>query len=148
MPRGTMVVPQKPFLACMSLRQLIAYPSDLQGTDADLTDILRRVRLEKFIPELDEIKDWGKILSGGEAQRLAFARVYFTRPAFLLLDEATSALDSALAKELLTALKRDFPHLGVLMITHQEELKFTFDRVINIGPVKQMQPSTVQMKQA
>ena len=147
-PRGTMVVPQKPFLARMSLRRLIAYPSDLQGANADLTDILRRVRLEKFIPELDEVKDWGKILSGGEAQRLAFARVYFTQPAFLLLDEATSALDSALAKELLANLKCDFPSLGVLMITHQEDLKFIFDKVIDIGPVKQMQPSTVQMKQA
>lgn len=51
----------------------------------------------------------------------------------LLLDEATLALDSALAKELLAGLKRDFPHLGVLMITHQEELKFIFDKVIDIG---------------
>ena len=134
-PRGTMSVPQKPFLARMSLKQLIAYPSDLQGTDADFEGILRRVRLEKFIRELDEVKDWGKILSGGEAQRLAFARVYFARPAFLLLDEATSALDSALAKELLTALKRDFPHLGVLAITHQEELKFIFDKVIDIDKI-------------
>ena len=147
-PRGTMSVPQKPFLARMSLRRFIAYPSDLQGADADFEGVLRRVRLEKFIRELDEVKDWGKILSGGEAQRLAFARVYFTQPAFLLLDEATSALDSALAKELLTALKRYFPHLGVLAITHQEELKFIFDKVIDIGSVKQMQPSTVQMKQA
>lgn len=145
---GEVCVPQKPFLARMSLRRLIAYPSDLQGADADFTDILRRVRLEKFISELDEVKDWGKILSGGEAQRLAFARVYFAQPAFLLLDEATSALDSALAKELLANLKHDFPSLGVLMITHQEELKFIFDKVIDIGPVKQMQPSTVQMKQA
>ena len=134
-PRGTMSVPQKPFLAHMSLRRLIAYPSDLQGVDVDFEGILRRVRLEKFIRELDEVKDWGKILSGGEAQRLAFARVYFAQPAFLLLDEATSALDSALTKELLTALKRDFPHLGVLAITHQEELKFIFDKVIDIDKI-------------
>ena len=134
-PRGTMSVPQKPFLARMSLRRLIAYPSDSQGADIDFTDILRQVRLEKFIPELDEIKDWGKILSGGEAQRLAFARVYFAQPAFLLLDEATSALDSALAKELLVNLKRDFPSLGVLMITHQEELKFIFDKVVDIDKI-------------
>ena len=74
-----------------------------------------------------------EVLSGGEAQRLAFARVYFAQPAFLLLDEATSALDNALAKEILTALKRDFPHLGVLAITHQEELKFIFDKVVDTG---------------
>lgn len=134
-PRGTMSVPQKPFLARMSLRRLIAYPSDLQGADADFEGILRRVRLEKFIRELDEVKDWGKILSGGEAQRLAFARVYFAQPTFLLLDEATSALDSALTKELLTALKRDFPRLGVLAITHQEELKFIFDKVVDTDKI-------------
>ncbi|WP_314070705.1 ABC transporter ATP-binding protein/permease [Campylobacter showae] len=134
-PRGTMSVPQKPFLARMSLRRLIAYPSDLQGADADFEGILQRVRLDKFIRELDEVRDWGKILSGGEAQRLAFARVYFAQPPFLLLDEATSALDSALAKELLTTLKRDFPHLGVLAITHQEELKFIFDKVIDIDKI-------------
>ena len=134
-PRGTMSVPQKPFLARMSLRRLIAYPSDLQGVDTDFEGILRRVRLEKFIRELDEVKDWGKILSGGEAQRLAFARVYFAQPPFLLLDEATSALDSALTKELLTALKRDFPRLGVLAITHQEELKFIFDKVVDTDKI-------------
>lgn len=134
-PRGTMSVPQKPFLARMSLRRLIAYPSNLQGVDTDFEGILRRVRLEKFIRELDEVKDWGKILSGGEAQRLAFARVYFAQPTFLLLDEATSALDSALTKELLTALKRDFPRLGVLAITHQEELKFIFDKVVDTDKI-------------
>ena len=134
-PCGTMSVPQKPFLARMSLRRLIAYPSDLQGADTDFEGILRRVRLEKFIRELDEVKDWGKILSGGEAQRLAFARVYFAQPTFLLLDEATSALDSALTKELLTALKRDFPRLGVLAITHQEELKFIFDKVVDTDKI-------------
>ena len=72
----------------------------------------------------------------------------FCAACILLLDEATSALDSALTKGLLTALKHDFPHLGILSITHQEELKFIFDKVIDIGSVKQMQPSTVQMKQA
>ena len=60
-PRGTMSVPQKPFLAHMSLRRLIAYPSDLQGVDVDFEGILRRVRLEKFIRELDEVKDYKKI---------------------------------------------------------------------------------------
>ena len=79
-----------------------------------------------------------KQLSGGQKQRISIARIFLKNPRILILDEATSALDSALAKELLANLKCDFPSLGVLMITHQEELKFTFDKVIDIGPVKQI----------
>ena len=124
LPRGTMSVPQKPFLARMSLRRLIAYPSDLQGSDADFEGILRRVRLEKFIRELDEVKDWGKILSGGEAQRLAFARVYFTRPALLLLDEATSALDPNTTNSILELLKQinQTLNISVVLVTHEMEV--------------------------
>ena len=119
-----MSVPQKPFLARMSLRRLIAYPSDLQGVDVDFEGILRRVRLEKCIRELDEIKDWGKILSGGEAQRLAFARIYFAQPAFLLLDEATSALDPNTTNSILELLKQinQTLNISVVLVTHEMEV--------------------------
>ncbi|MBF0902343.1 MAG: ATP-binding cassette domain-containing protein, partial [Campylobacter concisus] len=93
--------------------------------------ILERVGLGKF-KNLDEVLDYAKIMSGGEKERLNFARVYLLKPKFLFLDEATSALDIASATEILTNLRSDFKELGVMMITHQSELFDLFDYVIKI----------------
>jgi putative ATP-binding cassette transporter len=63
-----------------------------------LLDALAAVRLPDLAAThggLAAVKDWGQILSLGERQRLAFARVVIRRPAFVLLDEATSAVDGA-----------------------------------------------------
>ncbi len=80
-----------------------------RGSEIIDADSIAHERLNLCASEVAaEFED--EVLSGGEAQRLVFARVYFAQPAFLLLDEATSALDSALAKELLAQLKRDFPY--------------------------------------
>ena len=76
--------------------------------------------------------DYAKIMSGGEKERLNFARVYLLKPKFLFLDEATSALDIASATEILTNLRSDFKELSVMMITHQSELLNLFDEVIKI----------------
>jgi len=78
------------------------------------------------------VLDYAKIMSGGEKERLNFARVYLLKPKFLFLDEATSALDIASATEILTNLRSDFKELGVMMITHQSELFDLFDYVIKI----------------
>ncbi|QKF61855.1 ABC transporter ATP-binding protein/permease [Campylobacter curvus] len=133
MPRdGVMFLPQKPYLAKMSLKALIAYPQDPSDEDAKFERILERVGLAKFKSDLNERKDYAKILSGGEAQRVGFARIYFHEPKILFMDEATSALDSPSARELLINLKADFNELGVLAILHQEELKDIFDEAIKI----------------
>lgn len=135
LPARAIFIPQKPYLAKMSLRELIAYPSDLNenldGDGEEFRRILRRVGLDKFVSRLDEVADWSKILSGGEAQRLGFARIYFQKPALALLDEATSALDISSARELMTNLLADFPNLAVLAAIHQEELKDLFSADLN-----------------
>ena len=107
LPRtGVMFIPQKPYLAPLSLKELIAYPQPPHVDDAEFLEILCRVGLEKFARMLNSRADYVKILSGGEAQRLSFARIHYHKPSFVFADEITSALDLASARELLLGLAR------------------------------------------
>lgn len=78
------------------------------GGDTLLLDILRRVRLEGLaerVGGLDANWDWSNVLSLGEQQRLAFARVLYNQPHTVVLDEATSALDLATEEAMYSLLK-------------------------------------------
>ena len=92
-------LPQRPYMQHESLRSQIIYPSrSTQLDDAALAQLLDQVQLGNLLERvggLGAVEDWEKLLSVGEQQRLAFARVLVHRPAMVILDEATSALDSA-----------------------------------------------------
>lgn len=64
-------------------------------TQDDLVKVLEDVRLGYLLTHfsLDSIHDWSSVLSLGEQQRLAFARLLLSKPKLVLLDESTSALD-------------------------------------------------------
>ena len=129
---GVMFIPQKPYLAPLSLKELIAYPQPPRADDAEFLEILRRVGLEKFARMLNSRADYVKILSGGEAQRLSFARIHYHKPSFVFADEITSALDPASARELLLRLRADLPRLGMLAIVHQTGLEGIFEQTIEL----------------
>lgn len=133
LPRtGVMFIPQKPYLAPLSLKELIAYPQPPRKDDAEFLEILRSVGLKKFARMINSRADYVKILSGGEAQRLSFARIHYHKPSFLFADEITSALDPASARELLLGLRADLPRLGMLAIVHQTGLEDIFERTIEL----------------
>ena len=133
LPRtGVMFIPQKPYLAPLSLKELISYPQPPRADDAEFLEILRRVGLEKFARMLNSRADYVKILSGGEAQRLSFARIHYHKPSFVFADEITSALDPASARELLLGLRAALPRLGMLAIVHQTGLEDIFERTIEL----------------
>ena len=133
LPRtGVMFIPQKPYLAPLSLKELICYPQPPRADDAEFLEILRRVGLKKFACMLNSRADYVKILSGGEAQRLSFARIHYHKPSFVFADEITSALDPASARELLLDLRADLPRLGMLAIVHQTGLEDIFERTIEL----------------
>ena len=73
-------LPQKPYLPLGSLRRALYYPGTAAGSDAALQAVLVKVGLDKFVTRLDEVDDWSRILSLGEQQRLAFARVLLQKP--------------------------------------------------------------------
>ncbi len=90
-------LPQRPYMVLGSLREQLLYPHlDQEVTDGELREVLGKVNLAD-LPErvggFDAELDWGHLLSLGEQQRLAFARLLLTRPRYAVLDEATSALD-------------------------------------------------------
>ena len=133
LPRtGVMFIPQKPYLAPLSLKELISYPQPSRKDDAEFLEILRSVGLEKFARMLNSRAYYVKILSGGEAQRLSFARIRYHKPSFVFADEITSALDPASARELLLGLRADLPSLGMLAIVHQTGLEDIFERTIEL----------------
>jgi putative ATP-binding cassette transporter len=91
-------LPQRPYMIIGTLRSQLLYPSAEQVvTDYELLAVLKAVNLPDMVERcggFDVAADWGKILSLGEQQRIAFARVLLAKPRYVILDEATSALDS------------------------------------------------------
>jgi len=92
-------LPQQPYMLLGTLRSQLLYPhKEYSSTDEELLGLLEKVNLPDLASRfggLDIEMDWHKVLSIGEQQRLAFARLLLTRPRFAILDEATSALDVA-----------------------------------------------------
>lgn len=90
-------LPQKPYLILGTLRDQLLYPhDDLEVSEHQLNDALKAVNLANLAERsggFDLEKDWEEILSLGEQQRLAFARILISQPRYVVLDEATSALD-------------------------------------------------------
>jgi len=112
-PEHLMFLPQQPYMALGTLRDQLLYPrrdrpvDDARIADARLHALLAQVNLGELadrVGGLDAVHDWAKVLSIGEQQRLAFARVLLAEPRYAMLDEATSALDAANEERLYRAL--------------------------------------------
>ena len=90
-------LPQRPYLILGSLQSQLLYPNLKQEVKLEkLWEIIEQVNLTEAVEKIDNLtveKDWSQILSRGEQQRLAFARLLLQQPKYAILDEATSALD-------------------------------------------------------
>ena len=115
-------LPQRPYLPLGSLRRALYYPLTTGGNDTALHSVLQKVGLADFASRLDEVDDWSRILSLGEQQRLAFARVLLVKPDWLFLDEATSALDEPREAELYEMLARELPDMSIVSVGHRSTL--------------------------
>jgi len=117
----SLFLPQRPYLPLGSLRDALAYPS-AHVDDARLHDALQRVQLAHLAERPDEPADWSRILSLGEQQRLAFARVLLQRPRLAFLDEATSATDEGLEHSLYQLIRRELPQCMLVSVGHRNTL--------------------------
>ncbi|MDB9540911.1 ABC transporter ATP-binding protein/permease [Anabaenopsis tanganyikae CS-531] len=104
-----MFLPQRPYMVLGSLRSQLLYPNpDNDISESKMRHVLEEVNLAELPERFGgfEIElDWANVLSLGEQQRLAFARLLLSRPSYVILDEATSALDLANEKKLYEQLK-------------------------------------------
>ena len=128
-------IPQKPYMLLGSLREQLCYPTEVNKfSDEHLVAVLDEVNLSSLIdryPNLDIKQDWPRILSLGEQQRLAFARLLLNSPRFAVLDEATSALDIATEKRLYNLLRER--ELSLISVGHRPSLKDFHENILELN---------------
>jgi putative ATP-binding cassette transporter len=99
LPSNAVFIPQRAYFPEGTLRHALSYPSaDNDYTDEQLKQALEHALLPQLCSQLDVAGQWNQQLSGGEAQRLAMARVFLKQPSWVFADEATSALDEVTEK--------------------------------------------------
>ena len=123
-PFRCMVMPQRPYLPIGPLRAAVCYP---QPPDSFSDDAIRTALALAQIPtlaaRLDEKGHWSQLLSGGEQQRVALARIFLHKPDWLFFDEATSAMDEAAEHAFYLSLRATLPHISFLTIAHRSTLR-------------------------
>ena len=125
-------LPQRPYLVLGSLRRALSYPRTAAAPDTEIARILKLVGLEHFAARLDDVDDWSRILSLGEQQRLAFARILLIRPDWIFLDEATSALDEPRERTLYEVLHQELPAASIISVGHRSTLFVLHDTELHL----------------
>lgn len=127
----SLFIAQQPYLPLLNLKEAVCYPLVHNlPSDAEIAQFLTDCGLEYLVSELYSFADWGKILSIGEQQKIAFCRVLINQPDIVYLDESSSALDAASELELYNLLHTKLPQMIILTISHKIELRQIHDRVI------------------
>ena len=122
------LLPQRPYVPLGTLRRATTYPaSPDEVSEEAIVEALKLVGLEHLVERLDEEIPWEQTLSGGEKQRLAFARLLIHRPDLIVLDEATSALDPP-SQEALMQLLTERLHATLVSVGHRPELEAFHER--------------------
>ena len=129
----TMFLSQMPYVPLGDLRSVISYPAVAgEFDDAAIQAALDTVTLGHLGPRLDEAADWAKVLSPGEQQRIAFARVLLAKPKAVFLDESTSALDEGQEFALYRSLRTALPDCVVVSVSHRGTVEQHHDRRLEL----------------
>ena len=135
-PRAeVLAMPQRVYFPLGTLRTAITYPTRPDAVrDAELREVIEAVGLAHLLPRLDEEAEWNVVLSGGEQQRIAIARVLFRKPDVLLLDEATSNFDEPTSRKLYQLIFDRLPKTILISIGRPALLAKLHNREIGLGP--------------
>ncbi|MGK8204701.1 ABC transporter ATP-binding protein/permease [Burkholderia cenocepacia] len=128
-----MFVPQTSYLPIGTLKAALTYPATPDAfSDDACRDALHACRLDEYADRLEESAHWTRVMSPGEQQRLAGARVLLHKPDFLFLDEATSALDPDNEARLYHLFAERLPRAAIVSIAHRESLAAFHADTINV----------------
>jgi vitamin B12/bleomycin/antimicrobial peptide transport system ATP-binding/permease protein len=126
-----LLLPQRAYVPIGSLRRAVTYPNPEDSKDdKDIVRTLKQVGLGHLVEQLDEKRPWDQTLSGGEKQRLAFARIMLQQPDIIVLDEATSALDPASQDKLMKLLTEKLGATTIVSVAHRPELEAFHNRKV------------------
>jgi putative ATP-binding cassette transporter len=129
----TMFLSQLPYVPLGDLRAVVSYPSEPGDIpDVDLQRALVKVALGHLLIRLNEVADWAKVLSPGEQQRIAFARVLLQKPQAVFMDEATAALDEVLEFTLYQLLRTELPNTIVVSVSHRPTVEQHHERHLQL----------------
>ncbi|MFG1179519.1 ABC transporter ATP-binding protein/permease [Xanthobacter versatilis] len=125
------MLPQKPYVPSGTLRRATTYPGAAEDwTPEEICDALHKVGLDHLKEKIEEDVPWDQTLSGGEKQRLAFARLLLHRPDIIVLDEATSALDDKGQDNMMELVTSTLPDATIISVAHRAELEAFHSRKI------------------
>lgn len=125
------MLPQRAYVPLGSLRRAAIYPLEADAvTDEEVRNALEAVGLGHLEDRIEEEGPWEQTLSGGEKQRLAFARLLIHKPNLIVMDEATSALDPDSQERLLALVNERLPNATLISVGHRPELEAFHERKI------------------
>jgi putative ATP-binding cassette transporter len=131
--RRLFMLPQKPYVPSGTLRRAAAYPAAAEDWSIEqIGEALDKVGLGHLKERIEEEAPWDQTLSGGEKQRLAFARLFLHRPDIIVLDEATSALDDRSQDKLMELLNEELEDATIVSVAHRAELEAFHSRKITL----------------
>ena len=131
LPRGArlLFLPQKPYLPLGTLKHAVSYPDEAaRHPDDEVREALDAVGLNHLSRDLQRNDNWAQVLSGGEQQRVAFARALLNKPDWLFLDEATASLPEEEQDRLYRLLKERLKSTTLVSIGHRMSLAAHHDR--------------------
>ncbi len=139
LPKGArlLFLPQKPYLPIGTLRHATSYPGDASlHSEAEVKGALEAVGLAHLAADLERSENWAQVLSGGEQQRVAFARALLNKPDWLFLDEATASLPEDAQDVLYRLLKEKLPGTTLVSIGHRASLAAHHERQLQWSSLK------------
>ncbi|EPE95087.1 ABC transporter ATP-binding protein/permease [Rhizobium grahamii] len=131
--RQLFMLPQRPYIPAGTLRRAVAYPGAADRWTLDqIKAALDKVGLGYLNDKLEEEAPWDQTLSGGEKQRLAFARLLLHNPDIIVLDEATSALDEKSQDKMMEMVIQELPKVTIVSVAHRAELEAFHSRKVTL----------------